>query len=84
MSIPDGQFKKMVMDSAQEFEEVRAQTENPVEAYHHANYLLSELLVVVSEYLNDNDVRGAIEQVIEGYEEIAERAGIDFSSYEEI
>ena len=53
-----------------------------MEAYHHANYELSALLCVLSEQVNDEEVVDAVGEIIEQYEEIAERAGVDFSPYE--
>src|SRR5258708_23322706 len=76
-------FKKMITVGVREFETLRSQEENPMEAYHHATYELSALLCILSEQTGDVEVVDAIGEIIESYEEIAEHAGVDFSPYEE-
>ena len=76
-------FKKMITVGVREFETLRSQEKNPMEAYHHANYELSALLCILSEQTGDVEVVDAIGEIIEYYEEIAQHAGVDFSPYEE-
>lgn len=52
-------------------------------AYHLANYQLSELLPWFAEYTGSVDVINFIEQIIESYEIVAKRAGVNFEELED-
>lgn len=76
-------FKRTIAMFVREFETLSSQETDPMEAYHHANYELSAMLCSIAEQLGDGEVIDAVGAIVEQYEEIAERIGVDFSPYEE-
>lgn len=58
------------------------QVADATKAYHLANYELSVLLPWFTEYIGSVDAINLIEQIIEHYETVAERAGVNFDEIE--
>jgi hypothetical protein len=75
-------FQRTIEAFVHEFEGLSAQGMDPMEAYHRANYTLSALASLLAEHI-DLEVHDVVAGIVDRYLEIAERAGVDFSLYEE-
>jgi len=46
------------------------------EAYHHANFLLTQVIHCLLDYIDDQEIHEAAETILDGHEIIAERIGV--------
>ena len=77
MNQPDKEAaKRIILTSASEMDTLVTQPKDDIEAYHHANAILTQVILSLLAYTDDEEVYKAVDDIIAVHQVIADRIGV--------
>ena len=77
MNQPDKESaKSFILSSVSEMDRLVTRPKDDVEAYHHANTILTQVILSLLAYTDDQEVYKAVDDIIAVHQVIADRIGV--------
>jgi hypothetical protein len=68
--------KRIILNSVSEMDTLVTHPKDDVNAYHHANALLTQVILALLAYTNDEEVYKAVDDLLAVHQVIADRIGV--------
>ena len=68
--------KRIILANTVEIDKLVTKPRSLEEAYHHANFILTQIVLSLLAYTDDEVIHEAVETILDGHEIIAERIDI--------
>jgi hypothetical protein len=68
--------KRIILANTTEIDKLVTKPRDLEETYHHANFILTQVVLSLLAYTDDEEIHEAVETILDGHELIAERINI--------